>query len=112
MACLIRSDFNFAVIFFCYFAWQNRKDLICINLVLFRLMKLTALVTLTLILDIVFAVVQGRKWMQLDDMDMLWNSLAGLHKFSLFCSAIVFILKIVLLWFLCSAKRIYTSSVI
>lgn len=33
LSCLIRSDFNFPVIFFCYYTWQNRKDRISLNLV-------------------------------------------------------------------------------
>jgi hypothetical protein len=33
-SCLIRSDYNFAVIFFCYFVWQQRKDSLALKIVL------------------------------------------------------------------------------
>lgn len=32
-SCLIRSDYNFAVIFFCYFVWQQRKDSLALKIV-------------------------------------------------------------------------------
>lgn len=32
-SCLIRSDYNFAVIFFCYFVWQQRKDALALKIV-------------------------------------------------------------------------------
>lgn len=43
LACLIRSDFNYAVIFFCYFAWQQRKDRISLNIVLVLLFSCSLL---------------------------------------------------------------------
>ena len=33
-SCLIRSDYNFAVIFFCYFVWQQRKDSLALKIVI------------------------------------------------------------------------------
>lgn len=32
-SCLIRSDYNFVAIFFCYFVWQQRKDGLSLRLV-------------------------------------------------------------------------------
>ena len=32
-SCLIRSDFDFVAIFFCYFIWQQRKDGLSLRLV-------------------------------------------------------------------------------
>lgn len=112
MACLIRSDFNYAVVFFCYFAWQNRKDRISLNLVFDSLMQVTACVVLLLIYDLLFFVLEARVWLKFDKVNPVWNRLSGLHNFAIFCSAIIFLLKLLLLYFLCRAKRIDQRSLI
>lgn len=99
MTCLIRSDFNYAFIFFCYFAWQQRKDRISINL-------MVACVVVMLIYDVIWAMLEARVWTRSDPGNTVWNRLGGMHMFAIVSSGLGFILKLVLLAYLCYARRI------
>lgn len=99
MTCLVRSDFNYAFIFFCYFAWQQRKDRIAINLMI-------SCVLIMLIYDLIWGALEARVWTRIDPDNSVWNRLSGLHMFGIVCSAIGFILKLVLLFYLCYARKI------
>jgi len=32
-SCLVRSDYNMVIVFFCYFIWQQSKDLLTLRIV-------------------------------------------------------------------------------
>jgi len=61
---------------------------------------------LLLIYDVLFAVLEARVWLRMDEVNLVWNRLSGLHNFTIFFSAIIFLLKLLLLYFLCRAKQI------
>jgi hypothetical protein len=105
MTCLIRSDFNYAFIFFCYFAWQQRKDRISVSLMI-------ACVLIMLIYDVIWGVLEARVWTRVDVDNPVWNRLGGMHMFGIVNSVIGFVLKLVLLVHLCSARKFETKSLL
>jgi hypothetical protein len=50
--------------------------------------------------------------MKLDVTNPVWNRLSGLHTFTIICSVVIFLLKLILLFYVYRAKQIDQRSLI
>lgn len=93
-ACLIRSDYNFVFLFFAYFYLVSRKDHVSLTIVIYWLIQLFYMIIGLCVLDLFFFLFVPSTWMSYEENNIVWNNLHGMHVFAIFCSAIIFILKV------------------
>lgn len=99
-SCLIRSDYNFVIIFFVYFLWQQKYSPLAPHIVLFFLLQSLAAVGVSIVFDILFAIVEIPAWTAFDVGNPVWQTLKGMHNFGIFCYVIILLLKLGLGYFL------------
>lgn len=94
-SCLIRSDYNFAIIFFCYFIWQQRKDSLALKIVTSIITKILAGSISLILVDIIFMFTEIRVWISEDPNNGIWQTLRPMHNFGIFCFSLIMLLKVV-----------------
>jgi hypothetical protein len=57
-------------------------------------------VALTIVFDVLFAIVEISAWTTYDEGNPVWQTLRPLHNFGIFCFAVILILKLALGFFL------------
>jgi hypothetical protein len=87
MACLIRTDYNFAFAFLSYYLWISKDDATNSLIIL-------VLNSLSTIVDFIWILSVGYIWTHEYKNNKVWNSLHGLHVYVIFCSVLNMILKI------------------
>jgi hypothetical protein len=59
-----------------------------------------AAVAISLIFDILFAIVEIPAWSKYDEGNSVWQTLKGIHSFGIFCFVVILLLKLGLGFFL------------
>lgn len=63
------------------------------------------IVILLLVMDLFFYLFVAGSWGTQTKNNLVWNSLSGAHGFAIFCSVIITILKIPLLYFIYTLRK-------
>jgi hypothetical protein len=113
-SCLIRSDYNFVLIFFVYFLWQQNYSPLAPHIVnyLFYFSKSLGAVAISIIFDILFAIIEIPVWTKFDQGNPIWQTLRGMHNFGIFTFVIIMILKLGLAFFLFKKTKLPSAAII
>jgi hypothetical protein len=92
-SCLIRTDYNFVLMFFLYFVWANRQDKLTVTLLFYANIAL-------FVFDFIYFLSTFGSWTTNDPTNTLWNSLRGLHGFVIFTSVVEEVVRLIGLYYL------------
>jgi hypothetical protein len=67
--------------------------------------KSLAATGLSLIFDVLFAIIEIPAWTAYDEGNQVWQTLRGMHNFGIFCYVLILILKLGLAFFLFKKTR-------
>lgn len=87
LSCLARTDYNFAFAFLSYYLWISKDDSTNSLIIL-------VLNSLTTIVDFIWILSIGYIWTHTYQNNPVWNSLNGIHVFTITCSVVNMILKV------------------
>jgi hypothetical protein len=93
----MRTDYNFAFAFFCYYMWTMRDDKptsLLVDNFSFTLLQLIIINFITIFTDLIWLVSVGKTWLSQSN-DPLWLDLSGLHHFVIFVSVVIILLKVI-----------------
>ena len=102
-SCLIRTDFNFVIMFFFYFVWVNRQDKLTINVLLYGNIAL-------LVIDLIFFLTAFHSWTTSDPNNPLWDDLKGLHGFAIFTSCLQEVIRIIGIFYLYKRNKLEATN--
>ena len=93
LACLVRTDYNFAFALFCYYMFISRKE----NKDMDNTLNLIIINFVLAVIDVLWLISIGSVWTSKSENNDTWNKLYNLHLFVIFVSVISTILKIVII---------------
>lgn len=103
LACLARTDYNFAFALFGYYLWCTKDERTPHTLMLMLMNGVL------IIVDIIWLLAVGGVWGTLVKNNETWNGLHGIHSFSIFWSVINIFTKLWLIICLYFARSLFNK---
>ena len=80
-SCLIRADYNLPIAFFAYFLKQQKLNITIVKLVILPFIKEISLFIVSVLFDLVYAILDVRVWFKTDDYQPIWQTIYPMHAF-------------------------------